>query len=256
MKASNDMRQEELDLLLFEYLEGELAAEETKALEERLAKEPALQEELESWKASYVEQDFYDTAGLEKRISSANRIPGRFPFTISLNIVVPALVAVLLSFMLLTDERKEPTKVAAERNTPAARMEVSTEETEGSEEPAPVVADNAKAEKVTKPRTEANQDKVEKEDVYRPQQEEEISNPALPGIERLPAKWAERSSEILSDITVKRVKVTKKERVFNISRRQLRMIERRKEKASQERRAREFMKGNVPYVVPLNTQNF
>jgi hypothetical protein len=257
MKAPKDMRQEELDLLLFEYLEGELPAEEEKALEEHLATEPALQEELENWKGSFVEEEFYDTAGLEERLVSANHRPLKFPFMTSLNVVVPALLTVLLSFMLVKDAGKESPAVVAEKSTPAAVEEVVHEKTETAAEPAPVIADDAKAKKDKSVPMEAIQEKMRIADADRPQQEEELSLVNLPTIEGISVAWPEENgNEFLSDIVVKRVRMAKKERAPDISRRQQRMIKKRKEKAMQERRAREFRKGNVPYVVPLNSQDF
>ncbi len=53
-----------IDLLLFQYLEGQLPAGQAKALEARIVADTALQAQLEYWQEAFV-QGYYPGSGLE-----------------------------------------------------------------------------------------------------------------------------------------------------------------------------------------------
>lgn len=262
MKAPNyDPEQEKLDLLLFEYLEEELLKEEAEALESRLAEDPVLQEELESWEGAYVKQEFYDTAMLEERLLSPALRPETFSFSISLNAIVLAVLTTLLSFVLITDESREEVSML-----PALREPVSLNEKgeDVKEEPEQVLTmeeqGTEKRRFAAKDRHDATtiweEPKVKNTYTLQPEGQR-ISWEELPKIESLAYTLEVRSLEkTVASVKVNKVKIATSKKAHHISRRQQRMIDRKKAKALQERQAREFMKGNVPYVVPLNTQNF
>lgn len=278
MKAPiNDPKQEAQDLLYFEYLEGELSSEESSTLEQDLAANSALCEELESWKETYITQDFYETELLEEKLLSANQVPEKFTFSTSLNAVVLAVMTTLLSFMLITDESKERLRVIPEASTLAAIEEAVPAKAEEEERP-------LKLEEVTKPvrplkegieNGKADARKVDEQPNGMPEgmEEEETAVPnstnqkesaanlssrkLLTSIETLQMERNKHNvGDLLSGTEVQPVKILQKQKVSKISRKQQRMIEKKIDKALQERKAREFMKGNVPYVVPLNSQNF
>jgi hypothetical protein len=262
MKAPiNDPEQEKLDLLLFEYLEEELPEFEAEALEKRLAEDPALQQELESWEATYVSQDFYDTRLLEEKLLSPNINPKLFTFSSSLNAVLLGIITTLVSFMLITDESNTKVPAVPVLNKP---VDLAEKEAEIVEEIEMHVRKELIAEGNAISEQEEEQQRVPVK------KEPEAKNTSLtiaetkagrkqrlPQLESMPMILpVSHFNETVLHTDVKRVKVAKKESTPKISRRQQRMIEKSKEKALQERKAREFMKGNVPYVVPLNSQNF
>lgn len=269
MKAPiNDPEQEALDLLFFEYLEDELPADETEALEQRLAHDPALQDELESWKDAYVEEDFYDTTALEsqmqtmftEKLVTGSQPVRSFSFFNSLNGVVPFMLTSMLSFMLATDQSLEPVMVFPEKSkveaTESIASDIPTEtevllkdEEEGSTMAAPKKDDrNSQHEAGVQPAV-AVQDERE--------QPERSLIMHFPEIAGLSMEMLHSNMEAAAPVvTVKKVRMPKKVKENNISRQQQRKIRKHKDKALQERQAREFMKGNVPYVVPLNSQNF
>lgn len=55
---------------------------------------------------------------------------------------------------------------------------------------------------------------------------------------------------------IPRITVKKMPAIHTITRKQQRQIAKMKERALQRRRANEFLKGNIPYVVPLDNRNF
>lgn len=275
MKAPiNDPKQEAQDLLYFEYLEGELSSEESSALEQDLAANPALMEELESWKETYIVQDFYETELLEGKLLSANQVPDKFTFSTSLNVVVLAVMTTLLSFMLITDESQERLRIFPEASTHAAVEEAVPEKAEEAEERESQI--RLKKEGIENVKAKANKArKVDEQPNGMPEglEEEEfavststnhkesaanMSSRKLPtSIESLPREMDNHHlGDLLSETEVKPVPILQKQKAPKISRKQQRMIEKKIDKALQERKAREYMKGNIPYVVPLNSQNF
>lgn len=259
MKAPKDMSPEELDLLFFEYLEEELPAAEAEALEQRLAQNPALQNELESWKGSYISQEFYDTERLEEKLLAATPSPLKFSFRTFLNVLLPVLLTVFLSFMLIKDVGSGrqvlslPERSGAASKPEPVQVRVSQEKPLVAPFPEtnvlPDVSPTLKKEETVK--TEITSAAFRSEE-----QQGRMQSSQLPVISRLAIDLNPLTEGVGLEWEVKKVKIPKRARDHNISRRQQRKIQRKKNKALQKRRARGFMKGNVPYVVPLNTQNF
>ncbi len=79
----------------------------------------------------------------------------------------------------------------------------------------------------------------------------------IPEIKSRPLEVNEAIAQLpLTGIKVQKVKPKPIAVARTLSRRQGRTIMRMKEKARQQRQADQFLKGNVPYVVPLNSENF
>jgi hypothetical protein len=262
MKALiNDPEQEKLDLLIFEYLEEELPEEEAEALESRLAKDPVLQEELESWEGAYVKQDFYNTALLEERLLSPTLRPESFSFSISLNAIVLAVMTTLLSFVLITDESRKDVSILPALQEPVSLDKIGEDV---KEEPERVLTMQGQGGETGKAVAKERHDvatigeEPKMKNTYTLQPEEKyISLEELPKIESQAfALEAGSLEKVEASVKINKVNMATRKKVHSISRKQQRMIDKKIEKARQQRQAREFMKGNVPYVVPLHTQNF
>jgi anti-sigma factor RsiW len=235
-----------MDEFLFEYLEGTLSEEQATELEQRLATDSTLRQELEHWKEAFVDQDFYDTQLLEESL--------RQPTTRRVTIPASAFLVALLTLVLSVF----PTAVVKERTVAVLPVGI----------PAPAVAPAiSEMATVTKPPQPA---------VSKPR------FPRVPSTHRKPAAMLppRAASENVSpvekiqprlippgaglptaDLSALETKMTcvrlEKAAVARVqTRKQRRKIERMKEKARQERAANEFLKGQAPYVVPLNTNNF
>lgn len=88
------------DALVFEYLEGNLPAEETAQLEKEVMLNQELNEEVSMWKEAYLNFEYHDTRRLEKSLLKPTR--QFFPFKWHLN----ALLLGALVFILSIDSRK------------------------------------------------------------------------------------------------------------------------------------------------------
>lgn len=237
MKPDRNQDENDLDNLLFAYVEGELTGGQRQQLEARLASDAALRAELELWKESFVAQAFYDTQKLE---ASLLREPVKPVNTrTSTYVFVVMLMTSLLSFLPLATE-KETRQTPEQINllTPAIAAENDTEETES-----PVISPVARNERVIR-ETPAEIFLTEK-----------VNYAVLPKRQLLPLQVI----AIVPRMPVanpKKIVVKKPVVVPELTRKQRRAISKMKEKARQRRLANEFLKGNVPYVVPLNSRNF
>ena len=60
--------EEDIDIMLFDYLEGNLPEDEIKLIESQIASDPLIKEELTLWESSYIHEDFFDTSVVESSI--------------------------------------------------------------------------------------------------------------------------------------------------------------------------------------------
>ena len=235
-----------MDELLFEYLEGTLSEEQVTELERRLATDSTLRQELEHWKEAFVDQDFYDTQLLEESL--------RQPTTRMITIPTSALLVALLTSALSV--------------FPIAAVKESIVQTSPVVMPAPVVApatsEMAAVAKqlppaVIKPRfPRVLLPPLKPATISPPRAASENVSPAeklqprmLPPGVRLPNADISALETRMTGVHLEKAAVARV-----LTRKERRQIERMKEKARQERAANEFLKGQVPYVVPLNTNNF
>jgi hypothetical protein len=259
----NDPGEQATDKLLFQYLEGELTDEQTGTLDAQLAADPALRGELELWRAAFVTPEPCDTAALEKSLLKEPAAPAGAAGSLRRLGLVLVAAALFLSVPLLTGRLpgdKEPRPAAAKagtlpRTTPAAKPPVHTPGR--APRPVPTPPDHGVAERA------APAGKLSRESHKDP-----AAAPApLPAPVRMAA--ADRLEPVVTlqpvpapagtglryaaGLTVRKVKVPVT-RTF--SRKQQRAVARMKRRAIQQRKANEFLKGNVPYVVPLNPNSF
>lgn len=247
MKASTESWGDDpTDALLFEYLEGDLSEEHAKQLEEKLSSDPGLQMKLEHWKEAFVEQDFYNTELLEESLLQ--------PPVKVVHISVSA--AVFIVALLTSVFSSLPLAPAKERVMPSPPMEI----------PAPVIT-AGKKEMVREAQKPAMKEKLlpqvsshnstAEETVQTRVLPEKVSEEALLKPKMLPLTVTLPTSGLYAlETKINRIGFKKTPVARIITRKQQRKIERMKEKARQERAANQFLKGQVPYVVPLNTNNF
>lgn len=270
MKAPEEnSTQNELDLLLFEYLEGALSEAQKQDLEDKLGKDLDLQTEMEYWMESVVEQDFYPTEQLEKNLMEIPAKP--WYATFYFNVFLGVLLVGMFSFLPLS--KKE--EVAIE----AARLEALTKEEPAianQEMPFIPIASVSPAPEVTLSSKKAVEMGIAKPVQELPTAHEDYRVLYFPAISSItPESTLAFSESIITTRGPEKVSVTKtrtqsmsrkearkkirvaaRDRSQSINRKEARKIARMKDKAHQERMARQFMKGKRAYVVPLNTKNF
>lgn len=255
----NHSSQEELDRLLFEYLEGTLPSAEEGKLEERLLSDSLLEEELESWQESFVTQDFYPTKALEKKILA--NTPTRFTY---LRVGAAALLGLSLFISLFYFFGFE--EAAVERLVQESKKVVATEPVP-TEEPVDKIAGNNQKSAPDQPRQTVVAEVQERLFFTKavPEQKPEKKKQAAPAFMQGALPEPEKLLPKLEMIPIpplelplrmEKVKIQAERAIFAISKKEQRKINRMKRKSQEKRMAREFIKGNHPYVVPLNTQNF
>ena len=248
-----EMPENSLDLLLFRYVEGELDAGQTRQLERRLAADAALREELDLWRESFMRADFHDTTELEKTLLAGKNTHG-LRFNLSNCVLVLLLAAALFRPVAATKENPiqsiglqagTPTKVELE-NKPVTAISKA-----GARQP---VAVNGRLARQNKSLTLAEPEFPETQE----NNQTKIETVALPPLKpRLALETEPVATQThnwvdeLARVKLKGFVAPKKQ-----TRQQRRQIIRMKEKALQQRKANEFLKGNIPYVVPLSTDNF
>lgn len=251
-QASFNLDQESRELLLFDYLEGNLTAEMAAQLEEAMATDPDLCAALDSWKESYVVQDFYATHKLEEQLLA---IPPK-SFSLSGPLVGFSLVLItaLLSF-LAVGEQSEKHILPAEVVTPIGLGEKEPEVLESAVETTKAQSEEALLPGAAVKSDESVEAVLAIETLTPPRGELKYELPAMQALMPVadPVTFdADGVQFIVPKLVHHQLVVQPKE----ISRKQQRQIRRMKARALQQRKANEFMKGNRPYVVPLNTKNF
>ncbi len=254
MKPSpEEIPENSLDLLLFQYVEGELDAGQARQLERRLATDAALREELNLWQESFVQADFHDTSELEKTLLAGKTTHG-LRFNLS-NCVLLLLLAAML-FRPAPATKENPTRpVGSQAETPIAfelGNKLAPEISEAG--PKKPVAANGRPSRQNKPLTLAEPELPETQGNNQMQFATIELPPLTPHLALETETLAIQSpnwTDKLARVKLKGFVAPKKQ-----TGQQRRQIIRMKEKALQQRQANEFLKGNVPYVVPLKTDNF
>jgi|GEM_PF-2607007 len=255
----NDPGEQATDKLLFQYLEGELTDEQTKTLEARLSADPSLRSELELWQAAFVQPDDCDTTALEGRLLKETVPPAgtsAFRWGPGLALVAALFLTTFLALLLLTEQ--PPVAEAPLPLPPAAKTAAPAPATA---EPKPPVRTPDRA---PQPVTEAAPDPLLSGNKTSSPGRAVAPAPAaapMPIVAPLAPVVALQPVPVsagtgLGYVEGQAVKKVKVPVVKTVTRRQQRGIARMKRRAIQQRKANEFLKGNVPYVVPLNPNSF
>ncbi|MCU0355324.1 MAG: hypothetical protein MUD08_16550 [Cytophagales bacterium] len=254
MKPSEqDGHENSLDLLLFGYVEGNLPADELRSLEARLETDASLREELALWEESVVTADYPDTSRLEK---SLLKPAAPAWMRLSLN----AWVCLLVTTVLLLRPNRLATETAApisETLAEAPVFAISHKTAPPMREPE-VAAGNQWVRRVAgKPQAKRFRQNLPKTTVEIAAQPDTASRLPFAAIEPVvAAKLPKTAPPPPVALEVRQPKIRKVPVAKTLTRQERRQIRRLKEKALQQRQANEFMKGNVPYVVPLKSDNF
>ena len=227
-----------MDRVMFDYLEGELSGEERHQLEVEALHNDVLREELELWQSSYVDSEFYDTSLLEGSLVSIPKITPFSSFTFYLN----SILIIAISFISSTKVQLEPEMLTVRNTFTATRIEAKIPELKPGEfvPVSPTTLNGI-------PETYSSNDPAFDLSFDREEIDFEI-------MEMHPMVWSDLQMNPEGKVEIKALKVPVKLREKD--RKKLRQIERMKGRAERERRAAEFMRGNIPYVVPIDTQNF
>jgi hypothetical protein len=243
---TSDADENSLDLLLFRYAEGDLGADQARELEARLASDASLREELSFWKESFVEPDMYDTAHLERGmlVSETSRWTGSyfgtwiFVLTLIISLFRPVPVEMEIRTVLIP--ASVPMPVTAAIATDAGNPEEAVIRRQSTRTP-------AFSRKKVLPGSPQLESKVSGS----------IISSLIPEIKSRPLEVLSPVAQPwLTGVRVQKVKHKPIATARTLTRRQQRAILRMKEKARQRRQADQFLKGNIPYVVPLNSENF
>jgi hypothetical protein len=248
--SAEEWEGEELDKHLFDYLEANLPEEQTIALEQALASDAVLAGELDLWREALVSSGYPDTHLLEEKLLISIPSVTDHRHSLSAGSATSLLVVVLFTGICCL----WPVKV--EKNISAAIQPL----------PLPaVVLENTTTAPVTQVRLPEHIPAIHLSRQY-PDAEAKTVVP-LPNGRMLPEPFSPLLPLSLPvDTQISRLTIpagaNKKTSLKNLpitrvsSRKQARQIARMKERALQQRKANEFLKGRVPYVVPLNTRNF
>jgi hypothetical protein len=255
-QANDNPAHNDMDLLLFSYMEGELTADQVKALDSLLAEDPDLQHELTAWQETVITAEEWDTTALEQSLLMPE-VPMGVTSTLPGNFIYSAMVAsfiVLSSVFVNTSPLNHPTKqvVPVKKGLNTVAINTAQESAEILVPAAP--AEQAAVALAIRQNTGLKNASVTKELT------QFIIEPLLPITSmELPEVTSQHTllvSNTLQPIQPKQLIAKAKPAAPKLSRKQRRTIEKHKENARNQRKADEFMKGNVPYVVPLNPKYF
>lgn len=238
---NNPENKESMDMLLFDYLEGNLSEEKVIEFEKELASDLSLQEELGIWETSYIDCDYYDTTDIEATILSKTK--PRYNITSYLNMLLIICISFISSIQPEVDVNSSAIPEPVHLNALANKEEKSTFIVE--EKTTPTI--------VAKPLIQ-QKNIMPYEGIMSHRVDEKIAMIPLSRIEKLPLHLDEYllTPSIPVDKIAYRTTTVKKKP----TRKALKEIRKMKKKATEDRMANEFIKGNVPYVVPINTSNF
>ena len=242
-----NISEHDLDLHIFEYLEGNLSPDLASELESQATFDDSLEEELNCWKATVFEQDFHNTELLEKKLYEIPSIHNK-NVTSSTYFPTLAILTLMLSFVPLSFERYN-------NGTVEHIVHLESNDT-GKSDKNPDLPNLSNFEPKINVSKEGN--KTAKRGLtvqpYEDRWEFEEITPLEPLKEAESIYTASMNTKIafVDEPAEKSISILKRKGPKRDGKTR-RSIERFKEKALQERRAMEFMKGNRPYVVPLNS---
>lgn len=232
--------EEDIDIMLFDYLEGNLPGDEIKLVESQIAADPLIREELNSWKQSYLKPDHYSipTEALETQLL---RNPGSFSFTLFLN----SVLLVCLTLISSKNPTINPSPESIIHRQTISLMDATKPKLHISILPVTVSEQQIKASNDITPIQKVTREPA----VIAPSlaQVSEIANlsPKQPEYVAKHPAFIEISNTAGSSV------ITKKE-----LRKREKALRQMKRKAVRARMASGFLKGDIPYVVPVDPNNF
>lgn len=231
--------EEDIDIMLFDYLEGNLPEDEIKLVESQIASDPLISEELNTWKQSYIQADHYQTAAMESQLLKSS---GSFSFTLFLN----SVMLVCLTLISSTNPKIDPFSTSTIRHQTITSLTAIKPTSHidfhniaiHPHQIMPVEVNSSLKKMLIKEAT--------------------VKTPLLsptPEIANLPFGLVDyvikHPASIETAEAMDAPLITQK-----VSRKEERALRRMKKKALRDKAASEFIKGNIPYVVPIDPQNF
>lgn len=252
---NNPENKESMDMLLFDYLEGNLSEEKAIEFEKELASDLSLQEELGIWKSAHIDSEDYDTAEIESTI--LNKTIPSYHITSFLNMFLIGCVVFISSVQPKVDGHHSPLMEMGELD----EFNVTTEKSALTEEKSTSIVEEGTV--ITEEKTEFTElARIPVQATIKPTHEVLIEKTIDQKIDRIQVTVIEKlpicSDTYLMTLTIqtKSTATSKTSVRKKPDRKALKGIRKMKKKAIEDRMANEFIKGNVPYVVPINTSNF
>ena len=231
--------EENIDLMLFDYLEGDLTSNEVSQIEMQIASDPLISEELNTWRKTYIKAELSDTKFFETQLLQPIN---PFSFTLFIN----SILVICLTLISSTNRQLIPSSTPMTNNQnlysitakqPISQLSYSIIDIE------PFLirptANFTPSHKVASKEVEGTEYKF-------------IPNSAMVTFS---PKWADYPMSYPKSIKFRReidlLIITPKE-----LRKKDKALRRMRKKAQRDRMASEFIKGDIPYVVPVNPTNF
>lgn len=232
---------ENTDLVLFDYLEGNFSEDQMTQIEKEINADPLMAEELEIWQSSRIESGFYDTAELENDLIRETVLS--FNFSFYLNSLLIMGIAVFTG----TNSKTIPLTLAAATHVLPKAEAIPPQVVFQQVDSTPEIL-IFPHQKVTASFAEYETSFTQTTALNIPR----IMQPKLEPVESanhlISVEPTEMAISPASTATAKEIK--------KIDRKSMKAKNRMQRKAKQNRMASEFMKGDIPYVVPIDTQNF
>lgn len=233
----------EYDEIIFDYLEGNLSENERSAFEILLSTDQQLSAQVKAWRNTYVLETFPITKDLETHILALVK---RRTWMFSLNTFIYVLLVTLFTSM----PSEEPVTTSGwSGNTVQTTNNTGAEKNCETKFTGPVRLKSIKARADVQ--ITATGDVKEK---TLPTHEDDIRLLRIPNTLPLHAPLSLEKIEMINR-PVKILRTTKSS-VKQLSKKELRQIRRKKLEDYKLKSQKEFLKGNVPYVVPLDINNF
>jgi hypothetical protein len=245
------MTHEALDEVVFDYLEGNLTAEEKEAFEVLMNESEVTTYHVKLWQNTYVAETLPSVEALEQRLLrpvSGNVVSDVSIWQRLLMMLVMTSTALIFQNTSGKFENSRETVYSSHRNEPITKSTVVDE---------PILVDESECPggEVTVHNGNAGKQAVQTErGVFIERFQSARLN--APDINTMPLKELrqEQGREFVILRMPAKISVTSSQRRFTAAER--RAINKRRRDEEERRKAMKFLKGNVPYVVPLKSNNF
>ena len=101
--------EENIDLMLFDYLEGDLTSNEVSQIEMQIASDPLISEELNTWRKTYIKAELPDTKFFETQLLQPIN---PFSFTLFIN----SILVICLTLISSTNRQLIPSSTPMTNN--------------------------------------------------------------------------------------------------------------------------------------------
>jgi hypothetical protein len=230
------------DKLIFDYLEGSLSGNERSAFEAQLESDPALQEEIAMWKLTFLDESFSATPWNELLMRPVRKSK----WALFLN----SFTFGFLLFIVSGNSKEETAMHVKEKSTVLTSAIITRPDTTRSITSRRSIEYGECSQEVITVKVEHTEKETEGLLQYMPP--EQLLATQRPLQLTLPVARVRKFEPVTRPFPPKK----KISNYRKASRKELRAINREKRKQHAMKLEKEFLKGNVPYVVPLDLKNF